>query len=122
MSEACPGEHSYVGVLRVAGARATRGGGVEPRARTDDAVLNPRGCWGPVGDGRERTAKLHAECHFTGKTPTGGLGGAASEEQSPSQREGGEGGEGRGEGRWALRERPSLGEPHEPRGSRGSCF
>jgi hypothetical protein len=39
MREACPGERSYVGRLRVAGARATRRGGVEPRARTDDAPL-----------------------------------------------------------------------------------
>jgi hypothetical protein len=53
MSETCPGESSYVGRLRVVGARATRRGGVEPRARrTDDAPLNPRGCWDPVGDGR----------------------------------------------------------------------
>jgi hypothetical protein len=52
MSEACPWERIYVGLLRVAGARATRRGGVEPRARTDDAPPNPRGCWGPVGDGR----------------------------------------------------------------------
>jgi hypothetical protein len=50
----------YGGLLRGAGARATRGGGVEPRARTDDAPLNPRGCWGPVGDGRYRTAKHYA--------------------------------------------------------------
>ncbi len=33
MSEACPGERSYVGLLRVAGDKATRRGGVEPRAR-----------------------------------------------------------------------------------------
>jgi hypothetical protein len=51
ISGTCPGERSDVGVLRVAGARATRGGGVEPRARADEAPLNPRGCWGPVGDG-----------------------------------------------------------------------
>jgi hypothetical protein len=72
MSEACPGERSYVGLLRVAGARATRRGGVEPRARTDDAPLNPRGCWGPGGDGRWRTAKHYAECHLTGKLLPGG--------------------------------------------------
>jgi hypothetical protein len=52
ISETCPGERSYVGRLRVAGARATRGGGVERRARTDDAPLNPRGGWSPLGYGR----------------------------------------------------------------------
>ncbi len=39
MSEACPGERSYVGLLQVAGAKATRRGGVEPRAR---ARMMPR--------------------------------------------------------------------------------
>ncbi len=35
ISETCPEERSYVGRLRVAGARAARGGGVEPRAHTE---------------------------------------------------------------------------------------
>jgi hypothetical protein len=63
ISETCPGERSYVGVLRVAGARATRRGGVEPRARTDDAQR----LLGPSGGRPRANGKLYAECHFTGK-------------------------------------------------------
>ncbi len=72
MSEACPGQHSYVGLLRVAGARATRRGGVEPRARTDDAPLNARGCWGPVGDGRYRKGGKGDEGAWRGRQPVEG--------------------------------------------------
>ncbi len=44
MNETCPGEPSYVGLARVAGAKPLGCGGIEPRARTEHAPLNPRGC------------------------------------------------------------------------------